>query len=316
MPLNRPALSLGAGPRGVQDARRWVVSTFRDLGRDDLVETSEVAVSELVTNALLHGLPPISVRVRGTRDHPIVEVSDGSTEAPSLPTPPTIDEIDEMLFTFGRGLSIVARASQHWGADIDDDGKTVWFTPASDFADDGGVEGLITVIPGVDHVPEKPRDPTHLQLRSVPVHDYLSFHNHFRELRREVRLLAIAHEGEPGYPLAKDLADTFARLGSTFTKGPVLDDVEQAMATGRDTVDLEVVMGRQDALGVQRFIELLELTDAFAREEKMLSLERTPRQHSFQNWFLGEFVRQAHGDEPRLWSVPTETVELRRSSVS
>src|SRR5690349_400483 len=104
VPLNRPALSLGAGPRGVQDARRWVVSTFRDIGRDDLVETSEVAVSELVTNALLHGRPPISVRVRGTRDHPIVEVSDGSTDVPSLPSTSMVDELDGLLLTFGRGL--------------------------------------------------------------------------------------------------------------------------------------------------------------------------------------------------------------------
>ena len=81
MPLNRPALSLGAGPRGVQDARRWVVGTFRDIGRDDLVECAEMAVSEVVTNALLHGAPPIQVRVRGTREHPRVEVSDGSQEA-------------------------------------------------------------------------------------------------------------------------------------------------------------------------------------------------------------------------------------------
>ena len=316
MPLNRPALSLGAGPRGVQDARRWVVSTFRDLGRDDLVETSEVAVSELVTNAMLHGSPPISVRVRGTRDHPIVEVSDGSTDAPSLPTPPPLDELDSMLFTFGRGLSIVARASQHWGADIDDEGKTVWFTPASDFAEDDGAEGLITVVPGIENVPEKPREPVRLVIREVPVRDYLSFHNHFRELRREVRLLAIAHEGEPGYPLAKDLADTFARLGSTFTRGTIHDEVQLGVEAGREAIDLEVVMGRQEALGVQRFIELLELTDAFAREEKMLSLERTTRQHSFQNWFLGEFVRQAQGDEPRVWVVPPETVELRRTSVS
>ena len=316
MPLSRPALVVGSGPRSAQEARRWVVSTFRDLGRDDLVETSEVAVSELVTNALLHGRPPISVRVRGTRDTPIVEVSDGSTDVPSLPSTSTVEELDGLLLTFGRGLSIVARASQHWGADIDDEGKTVWFTPAPDFADDQGPQGMITVVPRADPPPEKFRDPAHVLVRDVPVQDFMSFYNHFRELRREVRLLAIAHEHEPGYPLAKDLADTFVRLGSTFTRGPIVEKVQRAAAAGRDVVDVEMVMSRLEALGVERLIELLELTDAFAREEKMLSLERTPRQHAFQSWFLGEFVRQAQGHRPLAWTTPTETFEHRRSSVS
>ena len=70
MPLNRPALSLGSGPRGVQDTRRWVSATFADIGRTDLAECAELGVSELVTNALLHAVPPIYVAVRGTREHP------------------------------------------------------------------------------------------------------------------------------------------------------------------------------------------------------------------------------------------------------
>ena len=111
MPLNRPALSLGPGPRGVQDARRWVVDTCHDIGRDDLVECAELGVSELVTNALLHGAPPLTVRVRGTREHPRVEVRDGSTEVPVTARAPRPTEDDDLLLTFGRGLSIVARCS-------------------------------------------------------------------------------------------------------------------------------------------------------------------------------------------------------------
>ena len=145
MPLNRPALSLGAGPRSVQDARRWVVATFADIDRHDLLESAEIGVSELVTNALLHGQAPIQVRVRGTVEHPRVEVRDGSSEPPVLPGADDHgDEEDDVLLTFGRGLSIVARASDAWGAEIEDDGKTVWFAPESEFAEDAGPVGVIT----------------------------------------------------------------------------------------------------------------------------------------------------------------------------
>ncbi|MFB9312272.1 ATP-binding protein [Nocardioides plantarum] len=324
MPLNRPALALGAGPRGVQDARRWVVGTFLDIGRDDLVECAEMAVSELVTNALLHGTPPIQVRIRGTQEHPRVEVSDGSQEPPAMPSASLdldaiddfdLDGLDDLLLTFGRGLSIVARASDAWGADIEDDGKTVWFTPAAEFSDDAGSEGLVTGAPG-DTTGEHPADPTRFHLLGVPVRDYVSFHNHFRELRREVRLLAMANEAD--YPLARDLAEVFDRLGRPLTKDTVRREVDLAQAAGESAIDLEVLMGRGEARDVARFVELLALTDAFAREEKMLALARTPRQVAFQTWFLGELVHQADGDEPRRWTEPAGSNGngARHSSVS
>jgi anti-sigma regulatory factor (Ser/Thr protein kinase) len=236
VPLNRPALSLGTGPRGVQDARRWVVGTFRDIGRDDLVECAEMGVSELVTNALLHGTSPIQVRVRGTREHPRVEVGDGSTDPPALPRVSADDDLDDLL-TFGRGLSIVARASEAWGAELEDDGKTVWFVPAREFSDDVGPEGLITgVTTPADQTGEQPADPMKVHLLGVPVKDYSSFQNHFRELRREVRLLAMAHESD--YPLARDLAEVFNRLGRPLTLGVGSAEIVAAQDAGRAVTDL------------------------------------------------------------------------------
>ncbi|MDP3892928.1 ATP-binding protein, partial [Nocardioides sp.] len=139
MPVNREALPLGDGPRSVAQARRWVVSICRDLGREDLVESAELGVSELVTNALLHGSPPISVRVRGTWDHPRVEVYDGSATPPVVTQ--QIPDHDELLPTFGRGLDIVAMVSTAWGATRENAGKAVWFLPSEKPGDDGPPEG-------------------------------------------------------------------------------------------------------------------------------------------------------------------------------
>ena len=317
MPLNRPPLSLGTGPRGVQDARRWVVGTFAHMGRDDLRECAELAVSEVVTNALLHGAPPIIVRVRGTREHPRVEVRDSSSDPPALQTVGAPDDDDSVLLTFGRGLDIVARASEAWGAEIESSGKVVWFTPAAHFSDRPGDEPLITGAGDlVDQTGEIARDPERFTLVGVPVVAYVAFQNHFRELRREVRLLTLAHESD--YPLAKDLSDVFDTLGRPLAIGIGSAQVAAALAHGRSTADLEVTMGRSAARGLQHFLELLDLTDAFCREERMLSLARSPEQRRFQNWFLGEFVRQSLGEAPRPWDGDdsTEGAEGRHSSVS
>lgn len=300
MPLNRPALSLGPGPRGVQDARRWVVATCHDIGRDDLAECAELGVSELVTNALLHGEQPIQVRVRGTAQHPRVEVRDASTERPVLPTP-TEDDEDDLLLTFGRGLSIVARSSDAWGAEIEDDGKTVWFAPAVEFAEDDGVEGVITgvaeeaVLAGTDD-----QDLLEIEVQGVPLKTYLGFQRHYRELRREVRLLALAHEAD--YPLAKNLSDLFSALERQLREGIGSEQIETAQASGLETADLRIVMPRRGAQTIDRFLELLDLADEFCRQQRLLSLARTPEQREFQRWFLGELVRQAHGAPPRRWT--------------
>jgi anti-sigma regulatory factor (Ser/Thr protein kinase) len=300
VPLNRPALSLGPGPRGVQDARRWVVATCRDIGRDDLTECAELGVSELVTNALLHGAPPIQVRVRGTVQHPRVEVHDGSTERPVLPTPAADDE-DDLLLTFGRGLSIVARSADAWGAEIEDDGKTVWFAPASAFADDDGVEGLVT---GAAEDPPPAvgddRDLLEITVVGVPLRAYAAFHRHYRELRREVRLLALAHEAD--YPLAKDLSDLFGSVERHLRDGIGSEQVESAQAAGLETTDLRIVVPRRGAQTIDRFLALLDLADEFCRQQRLLSLARTPEQRDFQRWFLGELIRQAHGAAPCAWS--------------
>jgi hypothetical protein len=287
-----------------------VVRTCEDIGRPELNECAELGVSELVTNALLHGEPPIQVRVRGTAEHPRIEVRDSSLEAPILP-PATDPDDEELLLTYGRGLSLVARCADAWGAEIEDDGKVVWFAPAADFAEDDGVPGLIT---GTDAARAR-REPTHDRVRvtilGVPLQLYTGFQQHFRELRREVRLLSLAHERD--YPLAKSLSDLFTTLDRHLREGIGVEQIEAAVSARRSATDLVVHIPRATARTLSRFIELLDLADDFCRQQRLLALARTAEQRSFQSWFLCEFVRQAQGEEPIPW---TQITRPRRCAVS
>ena len=314
MPLNRPTLALGAGPRSVQDARRWVVGTCEKIGRDDLVECAEIGVSELVTNALLHAEAPISVRMRGTREHPRVEVRDGSRLVPELPHTTTPQDECELMLTFGRGLSIVARASDAWGIDLDDEGKIVWFAPAAAFAENVGAEGRITGTPveDEDEVGEPEVDLVDISIRGIPVRDYFASTRHYRELRREIRLLALAHQDD--YPLAKNLSDLFSAMDQQERAQVGTQQIEAAYAAGEETTDLELTLPRRVVDKVDLFIEMLDLADEFCRAERLLSVARTAEERAFQIWFLREFVRQAGGEEPRPWSAErAEDSETSRS---
>lgn len=324
----QPPLALAPGPRSVQDARRWVVRRCRDLGRPELAECAEVGVSELVSNALLHGSTPIHLGLAGTRAHPRIEVRDASTSAPRLGPGPEATLLgaevpDEALLTFGRGLGIVARVSLAWGADIDADGKVVWFEPAEDVEADAGqgVEGVVTGLGGraAERRARHRAGVRRFVLRGVPRHLHVAFVRHYRELRREVRLLALAHGTT--YPVARDLSDLFSALETPAYDSLLLAAVDAA-ADAADTadaadaageaaadptqdphrqVDLHVELSHEGAAGLERLAELLELADAFCREERLLSLARDDEQRAFQRWFLEELVAQDAGAAPRPW---------------
>ncbi|MFJ6573402.1 SpoIIE family protein phosphatase [Streptomyces sp. NPDC091292] len=107
-----------ADPAAVAVARSEVAEQLARWGGDDLVFTTELIVSELVTNAVRHGSPPIRLRLihDGTL---ICEVSDASNTSPHLRRARAYDE-------GGRGLLLVAQIAQRWGCRHHMVGKTIW----------------------------------------------------------------------------------------------------------------------------------------------------------------------------------------------
>lgn len=87
-----------------------------------MVEEAQLLVSELVTNAVRHGAPPIELHVCcAGGDRLEIRVRDSD---PRTPAPRSADEDAEG----GRGLLLVDLVSDAWGHEEDEDGKTVWFT--------------------------------------------------------------------------------------------------------------------------------------------------------------------------------------------
>jgi anti-sigma regulatory factor (Ser/Thr protein kinase) len=300
VPLNEPALALGPDPRSVQAARRWVTSAFRRLDRAELLECAELGVSELVTNALLHAESPISLRVRGTTEHPRIEVSDASTQAPILsPLNGPGDDLDAVLATVGRGLSIVSMCSVAWGVAIEADGKSVWFEPAKAPRQDAGPGAPLYHAEPDEPIVEEP-DPTAISvvLPNLPVPKLTEFGRHYQELRRELRLLAMSHQND--YPLAQDLTKVFRRFDDSFPESIRRQYVE-AIERGDSTIDLELHLHPSATTVIEQMLELLDLADEFCRAKRLLSLARTPEQREFQQWYFGELIRQARGEPPSVW---------------
>ncbi|MFG3367646.1 SpoIIE family protein phosphatase [Streptomyces sp. NPDC090032] len=102
----------------VATARSLTARQLSTWAMDAEAFSTELIVSELVTNAIRYAQPPVQLRL--IRDRTLsVEVSDGSSAAPHLRHARTTDE-------GGRGLLLVSQFAQRWGTRYEDRGKTIW----------------------------------------------------------------------------------------------------------------------------------------------------------------------------------------------
>ncbi|MGW7691842.1 SpoIIE family protein phosphatase [Streptomyces asiaticus] len=109
---------LPSDPAVVASARSLAMRQLAEWGLDDLMTTTELIVSELVTNAIRHGTGPIRLRLI-RHDVLICEVTDTSNTSPRLRHARTTDE-------GGRGLFLVAQLTRRWGTRYTEGGKLIW----------------------------------------------------------------------------------------------------------------------------------------------------------------------------------------------
>ncbi|MEU4130027.1 SpoIIE family protein phosphatase [Streptomyces wuyuanensis] len=106
-------------PAVVTEARHRTTEQLAGWGLVDAVFITELIVSELVTNAIRYGKPPIQLRLIHTDTTLTTEVTDYSSTSPHLRHAHTYDEN-------GRGLYLIAQLTQRWGTRHTPTSKTIW----------------------------------------------------------------------------------------------------------------------------------------------------------------------------------------------
>lgn len=92
--------------------------TLAAWGLEEKAFSTELILSELLTNAVRYGAPPVRVRLLLGRTL-VCEVSDGSNTSPRLRRAASTDE-------GGRGLFLVSQFAQSWGTRYAARGKVIW----------------------------------------------------------------------------------------------------------------------------------------------------------------------------------------------
>ena len=296
-------------PDSVGQARRFARDTLQHAGRPDWVEAATLAVSELVTNSVLHAHSDIELRLQVTDDHVRIEVWDRS---PALPMPRSYDA----TATTGRGLELVATVSFDHGVEsFGEDGKVVWCCVNSEyseaiFAGDFEPDDWANVLDTAVDQPLRNRpDDLVVTLLGLPPTLWLAAREHHDALLRELALVQASMPADQAQVLAEDLtaADTArSRIGDGVVAAvelarrlgtarvPLPDHHPGDLPAVPTTVDLEIAL-------FARLQDVLDQGERLAQAEELLARPGLPEIVAVRDWACEQIIAQSAGSPSAPW---------------
>lgn len=282
-------LVVGNEPDAVPRVRRFARSSLSSRP-DELLADVELVVSELVTNATLHGAPPIVVRLGTVDDCIRVEVADVGRTLP-------VQMLDNPENTTGRGLSLVAALSRHWGIEPNAPvGKVVWAEICRE--QDSGVspspqmdeEAILASWPGLDDQADLRYT---VRLGMVPTDFLLAAKAHIDSVVREMELMRgdSARTGVAMPPAVEMLIDTVT-TGFAEARSEIKRQALDAAARGDRVTSLELHLPLGAAAAGEKYLAALDEADRFARSAHLLTLAAPPAHRLFRRWYVQSLVDQ------------------------
>ncbi|HEX3705681.1 MAG TPA: ATP-binding protein [Mycobacteriales bacterium] len=272
------------GHDGVRAARRLTSATLQSLP-EPLAADAELVVAELVTNAVLHGAPPISLRLRGRCGRVRIEVED------AVQAGPLRGWRGEGMT--GRGLEVVDSLSYAWGVRLTDSGKLVWAElgrprrsaarrAAASAADLSGSELLAS---GTERHYE-------VRLGWVPTELLLAAKIHIDNVVRELVLMRSPAADEVGLPA--ETVQRLARVTQDFTEArrEIKSQAVAAARRGDVFTDLVLTLPLSAAEAGLRYLAALDEADQQARDARLLTVAAPPSHRVFREWYVREIVAQ------------------------
>lgn len=257
-------LALRPVPDAAPEAREALRALLAGTPFEHRTDDGMLAVSELVTNAVLHGREPIVLRLVHSQQCVRVEVQDGSAVSPSF------SMLDPTAVT-GRGLMLISAASDRWGVDPVPGGKRVWF----ELLEDGRAEELEADVDALlaawgDDLAEDPAlEQVRVVLTDLDTDLLARAEAHVEGLLRELCLLT----GEEVPPATRRVARSVlqAAAGMDAVRADVKHQLAVAVSAGQPLVDLSLTIQRDDAELVRDYSHAVDEADRMSRAGMLLT---------------------------------------------
>ena len=272
-------------PEAVPSARALLRDAVEGTPFADRLEDGELALSELVTNALLHGRERISVTLRVGPQSLRVEVCDAN------PVSPSFSMLDPTAVT-GRGLLLISAVSDRWGVDPAPGGKVVWFELllGVDLQTRLDVDALLAS--WGDELAEDPAlEDVRIVLTDLDVELVARAEAHVEALLRELALVLSA-----GPSSDADLRTASRVLAAAAAVDPVRADLRRqlsaAVARGAELVDVTLTIRRGAAEVVRDFAHALDEADRLSRSGRLLTAPTPPELSHARRSYLRRVLAQ------------------------
>ena len=295
-------------PVSARDARRFLRAFLVERDRDELLDAAQVALSEIVTNAVLHAHTDVEVAAALLDDGSLrVEVSDSN---PQLPAQRSYGE----TATTGRGMQLVAAVSVDCGVlSRGPLGKTVWFQVRGDDAE--GLDLRWDQSPAA--APPPTAGGTRVQLLALPPTLWLAARQHHDAVLRELVLYAQEHPDEAPTPerfaqadsargtvSAAVLAEVARRAASRSGPAPALMAVEPPS-------DLSVEVPADAATTYAALQDVLDAAERLAGAGALLARPGLPEIVAVRDWVCEQIIAQCAGVPPAPWRATVDDLPPR-----
>ncbi|MBA2533323.1 MAG: PAS domain S-box protein [Nocardioidaceae bacterium] len=289
-------------------ARRMLREVLTDNDREAWAESAELAVSEVVANAVLHAHTPIEMAIEVRTEDVRVEVRDSNPEMP-VPQHRAPDA------TTGRGMALVAALTHQCGVrSLGGEGKIVWFTVGAEPPERSARDLLASWDFDTEAAWAEEEDASKtatVKLVSLPPVLWLAAQQHHDELLRELGWHFPQRDdvrdhlraaGRPRRLLAQAVGDAVARsrrdgiVRAAHAAGPT-DSWEWVPAQ----VDLELRVPPDlgpDFIALQ---DALDLAERLSVAGKLLVRPGLPEAIELRDWVCDQVVAQLDGASPTAW---------------
>jgi len=288
-----------------QLARQLFRGFIESVGRSAWLDAGELAISEVVTNAALHGHTAMEVRLVAYEDRACVEVRDFNATVP-------VQRHYGGEATTGRGMALVSALTAQCGVvSLGDEGKVVWFCLSD--PDESTDTGLI---PGwdLDDWPEDPNDVEERRevvLASMPATLWLSARQHHDAILRELVLYRAEHGGAEIDLAAADAArsnisDALVHaMEEAHSRGmtrPALPEGHPStLPWVPDNLDLRVAVRPDGAAQYAALQDALDVAERLAVAGELLCRPALPEIVAVRDWACEQVIAQLSGIPPAPW---------------
>ncbi len=312
--------SFAPEPVSVREARRFLQAFLDQAAADEaLADAAELALSEVVTNALLHAHTPFDVQLSVDGDGALrVEVRDAS------PLPPRQRAHEEQATT-GRGMSLVAAYTHECGVTSHGaDGKTVWFVvaPGGSVQERTGQDALDAWdLDAWDLDAGDPEPGTDagtvgvVVLRGFPPTLWLAGREHHDAVLRELALYGADHPEDVPPPAQIALADqarawiatqVFAELdrlaGCAATPHRVLPlGHPSPLPDTPSSFDLHIPVPHGGSAAFGAVQDVLDCAEELAVAGALLARPGLPEVIALRDWACEQAIAQRAGGLPSPW---------------